>query len=140
MLKLTDVNSKLLRARYAVRGAIVDRAQQLEREGKRIIYCNIGNPQALKQKPLTFVRQVLSLVEYPELISSPEAARLFPSDAIGRARMILRENPSGTGAYTQSAGIPFIRRAIASSTGTANASARGKKARQSSRRPRAWSA
>ena len=113
MVKLSDVNSKLLKAHYAVRGKIVIRAQELEEQGKKIIYCNIGNPQALKQKPITFVRQVLSLLEYPALLDSPEAAKLYPADAIKRARMILEKNPSGTGAYTQSAGIPFIRKAIA---------------------------
>ncbi|OGR41272.1 MAG: aminotransferase class I/II [Elusimicrobia bacterium GWA2_61_42] len=113
MIKLHDVNSKLLEAHYAVRGKIVSRAHELEAQGKKIIYCNIGNPQALKQRPLTFVRQVLSLVEYPALMDQPEAARLFPADAVRRARLILEKNPSGTGAYTQSAGLPFIRQAVA---------------------------
>lgn len=113
MVALSDVNPKLLRARYAVRGTIVNRALELEGHGQKIIYCNIGNPQALQQKPITFVRQVLSLLEYPALMEQPEAAKLFPADAIRRARMILEKNPSGTGAYTQSAGIPFIRKAVA---------------------------
>ena len=113
MVNLNDVNSKLLKAHYAVRGKIVIRANQLEGQGKKIIYCNIGNPQALKQKPITFVRQVLSLLEYPALLDKPGTAGLFPADAIKRAKTILSHNPSGTGAYTQSAGIPFIRKAIA---------------------------
>ena len=113
MVNLKDVNTKLLKAHYAVRGKIVIRANQLEGQGKKIIYCNIGNPQALKQKPITFVRQVLSLLEYPALLAKPETAKLFPADAIKRAGMILAHNPSGTGAYTQSAGLPFIRKAIA---------------------------
>ncbi|OGR67156.1 MAG: aminotransferase class I/II [Elusimicrobia bacterium GWC2_61_19] len=113
MIKLHDVNSKLLEAHYAVRGKIVNRAHELEAQGKKIIYCNIGNPQALKQKPITFVRQVLSLVEYPALMAQPAAAGLFPADAVKRARLILEKNPSGTGAYTQSAGLPFIRQAVA---------------------------
>ena len=113
MVKLSDVNSKLIKARYAVRGKIVARAQELESQGRKIIYCNIGNPQALKQKPLTFIRQVLSLLEYPALLDSPETVKLYPADLIARARMILGLNPIGTGAYTQSAGIPFIRQAVA---------------------------
>jgi len=113
MVKLSDVNSKLQKAHYAVRGKIVIRAQELEGQGKKIIYCNIGNPQALKQRPLTFVRQVLSLLEYPALMDNPETARVFPADAVARAKLILEKNPTGTGAYTQSAGIPFIRQAIA---------------------------
>ncbi|OIO04187.1 MAG: aminotransferase class I/II [Elusimicrobia bacterium CG_4_10_14_0_2_um_filter_56_8] len=113
MVKLSDVNSKLLKAHYAVRGKIVIRAQEMEEQGKKIIYCNIGNPQALRQKPLTFVRQILSLLEYPALMDQPGADKIFPADVIRRARMILEKNPAGTGAYTQSAGIPFIRKAIA---------------------------
>ena len=113
MIKLSDVNSKLLKAHYAVRGKIVARAVELEAKGKKIIYCNIGNPQALKQKPMTFLRQVLSLLEYPALMDAPETEKLFPADAVRRARFVLEKNPTGTGAYTQSAGIPFIRQAVA---------------------------
>lgn len=113
MLKLSDVNPKLLKAHYAVRGRIVIRAQELEEQGKKIIYCNIGNPQALKQRPLTFIRQMLSLLEYPALMDDPSAAKAFPADAVRRARSVLEQNPNGMGAYTQSAGIPFIRRAVA---------------------------
>ena len=113
MLTYNDINPNLINAQYAVRGKIVIRAQELEEQGKKIIYCNIGNPQALKQKPLTYIRQVLSLVEYPALISNPDAVKLFPSDLVSRAKMILEKNPSGTGAYTQSAGITFIRQAVA---------------------------
>jgi hypothetical protein len=59
MIAKQDLNSDLLTAEYAVRGPIVNRAQQLEEQGKKVIYCNIGNPQALKQKPLTYLRQIL---------------------------------------------------------------------------------
>ncbi|MEI7482720.1 MAG: aminotransferase class I/II-fold pyridoxal phosphate-dependent enzyme [Elusimicrobiota bacterium] len=113
MIKLHNVNSKLLEAHYAVRGKIVNRAHELEAQGRKIIYCNIGNPQALKQKPLTFARQVLSLLEYPTLLARPEAGSIFPADVLDRAKRILEKNPSGLGAYTQSAGLPFIRKAVA---------------------------
>jgi len=113
MINYKNINSRLIEAQYAVRGKIVLRAQELEEKGKKIIYCNIGNPQALKQKPMTYIRQVLSLLEYPELITNPDAQKLFPKDLIERAKFILEKNPTGTGAYTQSAGIGFIRKAIA---------------------------
>ncbi|MCU0372094.1 MAG: aminotransferase class I/II-fold pyridoxal phosphate-dependent enzyme [Ignavibacteria bacterium] len=113
MFTYKEINPNLLNAQYAVRGKIVIRAQELEEQGKKIIYCNIGNPQALKQKPLTYIRQVLALLEYPDMISNPETAKLFPADLVSRAKMILDKNPSGTGAYTQSAGIQFIRKAVA---------------------------
>ena len=46
MITPRDLNRRLLDAEYAVRGPIVIQAQQLEEQGKKIIYCNIGNPQA----------------------------------------------------------------------------------------------
>ena len=110
---LDRLNPNVLQAEYAVRGPIVDRAQELEEQGRKIIYCNIGNPQALQQKPLSYVRQILSLLEYPDLLNKPAVVSEFPRDIVARARMILQEHPHGTGAYTQSAGIPFVRRAVA---------------------------
>jgi alanine transaminase len=65
------INKNVLEAQYAVRGAIPLRAEelreQLEDKGKdaglpfdTVVNCNIGNPQQLDQKPLTFLRQVSS--------------------------------------------------------------------------------
>ncbi|MBA4311123.1 MAG: aminotransferase class I/II [Chlorobiaceae bacterium] len=113
MINKSSLNPNLLIAEYAVRGPIVIRAQQLEELGKRIIYCNIGNPQALKQKPLTYIRQMLSLVEYPELMDKQEILKSYPQDIITLAKEFLKKHPHGTGAYTQSAGIPFIKQAVA---------------------------
>ncbi len=112
-LSTSQLNPRLLDAEYAVRGAIVLRAQELEASGRKIIYCNIGNPQALQQPPLSYLRQLLCLVEYPELLEIEGARSHFPRDIVERARTILAEHPHGTGAYTQSPGIPFIRRAVA---------------------------
>jgi aspartate/methionine/tyrosine aminotransferase len=113
MITLKDLNPNVLRAEYAVRGPIVERAQKLESQGRKIIYCNIGNPQALKQRPLTYLRQLLALLEYPALMDDPRAAAHFPADVVARARRILAQHPHGTGAYSQSCGIPFIRQAVA---------------------------
>ena len=113
MLSRNDLNPDLLRAEYAVRGAIPTRALELEAQGRRIIYCNIGNPQAFVQKPLTYLRRILALVEYPALLDDPALAARFPKDVVRTARHILARHPSGTGAYTQSPGIPFIRQAVA---------------------------
>jgi alanine transaminase len=115
MITLQDLNPNALRAQYAVRGPIVERAQKLEAEGRKIIYCNIGNPQALKQKPLTYLRQLLALAEYPALMDDPRTVAHFPADVVQRARDILKKHPHGTGAYSQSCGIPFVRKAVADS-------------------------
>jgi alanine transaminase len=113
MLTIKDINPRVLASEYAVRGPIVQRAQELEEQGRKIVYCNIGNPQALKQPPLSYLRQALSLLENPALLSDPRAVSSYPRDIIARVRDILRIYPAGTGAYTQSAGIPFIRQAVA---------------------------
>ena len=113
MITFKDINRNLIDAQYAVRGKIVMRAQELEEQGKKIIYCNIGNPQALKQKPLTYIRQLIALLEYPELLRHEETLKLFPQDLIKKAKAFIQKNPSGLGAYSQSAGIPFIRQAVA---------------------------
>src|SRR5512140_2670210 len=113
MITKDALNPNLLGAEYAVRGPIVIRAQQLEEQGKKIIYCNIGNPHALKHKPLTYLRQLFSLLEYPELMEQEPTRRLYPRDILEKAMSFLQRHPSGTGAYTQSSGIPFIKQAVA---------------------------
>ncbi|MGA9116426.1 MAG: aminotransferase class I/II-fold pyridoxal phosphate-dependent enzyme [Bacteroidota bacterium] len=113
MLRAADLNPRLARAEYAVRGPIVQRAQELEAGGRKIIYCNIGNPQALKQRPLTYLRQILSILEYPEVLTRPSLRGEFPRDIVARAGDLLSLHPHGTGAYTQSPGILAVRRAVA---------------------------
>lgn len=113
MITINSLNPNLIEAQYAVRGPIVLKAQELEKNGKKIIYCNIGNPQALKQKPLSYIRQIISILEFPEMLNNPDTVKSFPKDIIEKAKSMLHNLPHGTGAYTQSAGIPFIRQAIA---------------------------
>lgn len=112
MLTLDNLSQNLLNAEYAVRGKIVIRAQELEQQGKKITYCNIGNPHTFNQKPLTYIREVLSLLEYPDLLNKPITG-LFAADSIARAKYILQQIPEGVGAYSTSAGIEFIRKAVA---------------------------
>ena len=110
-ITLADLGKAVIETEYAVRGPIVARAAELEKSGRKIIYCNIGNPQALEQKPLTYLRQVLALCEYPELIES--AASSFPSDAVEAARSILAGSKHGLGAYSESKGLRVVREAVA---------------------------
>jgi len=118
------INPRVLVARYEVRGAVTIRANELEEqltEAKKkgvpsglpfdyVTYCNIGNPQKLKQKPLTFIRQVCSLMEYPELIE--KAPQAFAPDAIARAKRLL-DAGFLTGTYVFSKGHSLIRKDIA---------------------------
>lgn len=124
MISLRDLNPTILRAQYAVRGPIALRAEQLrvrlttDPNAKdqlgfdSIINCNIGNPQQLGQKPITFYRQVACLTEYPDLLDKPEAQKLFPKDVIERARSLLNSIGS-VGAYSHSMGVPIIRQHVA---------------------------
>jgi aspartate/methionine/tyrosine aminotransferase len=111
VVRLEDLGKTVRETQYAVRGPIVARAAELEREGHEIIYCNIGNPHSFGQKPLTWIRQVLALVAYPDLLNTGKA--LFPSDVIEMATLILQQTKHGFGAYTESKGLSFIREAIA---------------------------
>jgi len=118
-ITIDNINPKVKATQYAVRGAIVLKAQQLEQQLKdnpgslpfdRILYCNIGNPQSLGQKPLTFYRQVLAICDYPELL---EKDGLFPADVVTRAKSLLDSMKGGTGAYSESKGVAAIRKQIA---------------------------
>lgn len=75
-LNLETISPRALRAEYAVTGEVTVRAGAIKQEmadGKKfpfdsLTYCHIGNPQSLLQKPLTWVRQVLSLLMDPSLL------------------------------------------------------------------------
>ena len=110
-LQKSDLSDAVINTYYAVRGPIVARAQQLENTGKEIIYCNIGNPQALKQKPITFVRNTLAVCEQPELLKSPNIDLM--EDVKEKAHYILEQSKHGLGAYSESKGLRFVRKAIA---------------------------
>uniref|UniRef100_A0A7I3ZYB5 Aminotransferase class I/classII large domain-containing protein n=1 Tax=Physcomitrium patens TaxID=3218 RepID=A0A7I3ZYB5_PHYPA len=122
-VSIQSINPKVLNAEYAVRGEIVIRAQALAEELKsnpgshpfdEIIYCNIGNPQSLGQKPITFFREVVALCDHPSLLDKPETHALFSSDAISRASRIINKIPGQTtGAYSHSQGVTVCRDDIA---------------------------
>jgi aspartate/methionine/tyrosine aminotransferase len=114
----TRINRNILELEYAVRGPIPQRAAELQRQGRRIIPCNIGNPQALGQKPITYYRQALSLLESPGLIERERRLRdrgedLIPEEILDLCEGMLSRLSTGMGAYTESQGPLFIREAIA---------------------------
>lgn len=112
MIRFEEIGRQVREAEYAVRGPIVARAQELERQGRKVIYCNIGNPQSLGQRPITWVRQVIALVEYPEIMDRLTAG-VVPEDAVAMARRVLAGTGHGPGAYTESKGYRFVREAVA---------------------------
>ncbi|GAB0095957.1 alanine aminotransferase 1 [Sergentomyia squamirostris] len=117
-LTIENLNPCIKVMEYAVRGPLVIRATEIEKElekgakkpFKDVIRANIGDCHAMGQKPITFFRQVLGLVLYPELFDDPK----ITEDVKQRARDIL----SGTrgcsvGSYTDSSGIEVIRKHVA---------------------------
>lgn len=117
-LTTSTINPNVLAAQYAVRGAIATRAEEIRAElrkspnkfpFKQVINANIGNPQQLDQKPVTFYRQVLALVQYPDLLKNPVR---FAPDAVRRASTLL-ESVHSVGAYSTSAGIEVCRQSVA---------------------------
>lgn len=122
------VNQNILEMEYAVRGPIPQKAAVLKSEGKTIISCNIGNPQALGQSPVTYYRQVLSLLEEPSKIQRERQLKdLFEESPLSELKeddfisdyvldlseKILAKTGTGMGAYTESKGMRFIREAVA---------------------------
>lgn len=84
--------------------------QGVKKPFTEVIRANIGDAQAMGQRPITFFRQVLALCVYPNLLSSPD----FPEDAKRRAERILQAcGGHSLGAYSISSGIQPIREDVA---------------------------
>lgn len=123
-LSIDNINPNVKAAKYAVRGELAVKAEQYRArliEGDKslpfdsVIFANIGNPQQLDQKPITFFRQVLSLVENPLLLENPDALKTsfgYKQDVIDRAQALLADVRS-VGAYSHSQGAPGIRNSVA---------------------------
>ena len=117
---IANFNPHILNVEYAVRGLIPTRALDIALDLKgqhtwpfsELTYLNLGNPQNLGQKPITFSRQLLSLCTYPALIDHPEVTTIYPSDVVDRAKTFLSSIPS-FGGYTDSLGFETIRKEVA---------------------------
>jgi alanine transaminase len=124
-LNIDNINPHVKEARYAVRGELAVRSEEYRAklakgEGKdlpfdTVIAANIGNPQQLDQKPITFFRQVASLLENPLLLEHEDVlvgSLGYKKDVLERAKTLLKEVKS-VGAYSQSQGAPGIRESVA---------------------------
>lgn len=129
-LNIDNINPHVKEAKYAVRGELAIKSEEYRAQLKKsdpptppesplpfgtVISANIGNPQQLDQKPITFFRQVLAILEYPPLLENEQALKdgfSYKQDAIDRARWLLKEVNS-VGAYSASAGVPAIKQSIA---------------------------
>lgn len=123
-LNINNINPHVKEAKYAVRGELAVRSERYRARLAKgdtslpfdnIISANIGNPQQLDQKPITFFRQVLSLLEYPPLLEHEDVLLKqlgYKTDVIERARWLLKTVGS-VGAYSASAGVPGIKESVA---------------------------
>ncbi|KAJ5292897.1 small nuclear ribonucleoprotein Sm D1 [Penicillium atrosanguineum] len=123
-LNVDNINPHIRAAKYAVRGELAVKAEEYRQrlvDGDKalpfdsVIFANIGNPQQLDQKPITFFRQVLSLVENPLLLENSDALKTsfgYNQDVIDRAKTLLA-NVQSVGAYSHSQGAPGIRNSVA---------------------------
>jgi alanine transaminase len=123
-LNYDNINPNVKKAQYAVRGELAIKSEEyrarLAKGDKslpfdQIISANIGNPQQLDQKPITFFRQVLSLVENPKLLEHEDVLLNqlgYKTDVLERAKWLLSKVGS-VGAYSASNGNPAIKQSVA---------------------------
>ncbi|TKA27357.1 hypothetical protein B0A50_04969 [Salinomyces thailandicus] len=124
-LNIDNVNQNVRKAKYAVRGELAVKSEEYRAklqkgEGKdlpfdSVISANIGNPQSLDQKPITFFRQVASIMENPALLENADVLEKhfgYKSDVFERADKLLKDVKS-VGAYSMSQGAAGIRQSVA---------------------------
>jgi len=130
-LSLDGLPKHVVDCEYAVRGAVLLKSEELAKKLEEqqnphralsaedeeplpfdtIVPCNIGNPQAVGQRPLLFHRQVLACLAEPSLV---ERDGLFPSDVRERAARYLQGITDGrVGAYSNSKGHAVFREDVA---------------------------
>ncbi|KAJ1488165.1 putative alanine aminotransferase 2 [Baffinella frigidus] len=122
VLTLDTINDPVKTMEYAVRGTVpqaADKITEMIAKGdktfpfEKVLYCNIGNPHSVGQKPITFYREVMSLVDNVALLEHPKALEFFKPDVLARAAELKANMGGGTGAYSHSQGVKFIRQDVA---------------------------
>jgi len=131
-LTLEEMSQTTRKMEYAVRGEVVNEADRINAKlmekketstddsddqlpFSEIIYTNIGNPHGVGQRALSWPRQVLALADLPKEmgVDHKDVKKLFPADAIKRARVVKEAlGGHGTGAYTNSKGPLEFRKDI----------------------------
>lgn len=122
---VSDLHAGMVSMQYAVRGKVPALAAELQAkldngdavgDFAELIPCNIGNPHAVKQPPVSFYREVASALYHPRLMEAGalEASQLYATDVLARAREYHRATGgNGVGAYTDSIGLKLVRQQVA---------------------------
>ncbi|XP_049886363.1 alanine aminotransferase 1-like [Pectinophora gossypiella] len=117
-LTLNTLNPNIVKLKCADRGPLVERAEVLEKElamgalkpFKHVIKANIGDGHALGQRPITYLRQVVACVAFPDLLTKSH----IPADVKERAQLLLDScGGKSMGSYSASHGLEVIRRHVA---------------------------
>lgn len=136
-LTLDNINPNIQKFDHPIRGPLMTRIKELEKElenvlkhkflviqfflnfmfqdisekpFKEIIKPLVADCQAMGHQPITFIRQVMAIVVYSQLLDDTK----FPDDAKERARTILKAcNGGSIGSYTDTKGIDIIRKHVA---------------------------
>mmetsp|Transcript_15358 Transcript_15358/g.27296 ORF Transcript_15358/g.27296 Transcript_15358/m.27296 type:complete len:517 (+) Transcript_15358:198-1748(+) len=122
-LSLSTINENLKTMEYAVRGEVPQAAAAMDKKLRaggdhglpfdQILYCNIGNPQSVGQKPITYYREMMALVTNPSLLDESKrevAKQLYSESELDRAVEIINMiGTGGTGAYSESMGVRGFR-------------------------------
>ncbi|KAL1230443.1 Alanine aminotransferase [Trichinella pseudospiralis] len=101
---MDNVNPHILEMEYAVRGPLVTRATEIEKElsqgvekpFKTVIRANIGDAHAMLQRPVTFIRQVIAGCAHQNCL-----------------KLISACGGHSVGSYSASVGIEAIREDVA---------------------------
>ncbi|XP_075225808.1 alanine aminotransferase 1-like [Lycorma delicatula] len=118
VLTMDSINENIVKMKYAVRGPllqksskiIADLAKGVKKPFKEVIMTNLGNPQAMGQPPITFIRQMVATTLYKDLLND----ECIPCDVRKRANEILHDTlGESLGSYTHSQGIQVIRQHVA---------------------------
>ena len=122
---VTDLHQGMVNMEYAVRGKVVNKAAELQSrleageapgDFTELVRCNIGNPHAVKQPPVSFYREVASALYHPKLMEKGvlDGSGLYAADVLQRAREYHAcTGGNGLGAYTDSIGLKLVREQVA---------------------------
>ncbi|XP_029111335.1 alanine aminotransferase 2 [Scleropages formosus] len=110
---MSKINPRVRMIQNSVQANLLQRCNHIREElqqgvkkpYKEVIDICWGDAHSGGTKPLTFVRQVIAVCIYPELLQETTIA----PDVKERARRLLRECPGGSvGSYAAAKGIPFV--------------------------------
>ncbi|TNJ27931.1 putative Alanine aminotransferase [Giardia muris] len=85
--------------------AVEERIRKKEAPFSQLVRCNLGNPQAVGQPSISYLRQMIAAVACPELIGK----YVLPKDVELRAQHILKGCPGkSSGSYQETYGNPAV--------------------------------